>query len=303
MAQANIKIDTKTVLLSLLLASMITATKIKIPGRPTRFQTLKNCTIFDRVHFRKIDFWSDSFPATQMSMFDHGGVEVYFSFCNRFPENLIKKCGFKEKDMSSYFFVRIEDGICQPLTFSHVRWISYSTVDIPEIGAKCVKQIRVEFFVDGVEHSITFPDFSIKKIHYCKQNNLVEIKVPLGLNLPVEGKVDGPQVRDAFLWQFELYSREWWLLSLVRTVYTIWAFMAYKLGQKMSFFKFRPFDFVMNFQLFSVVFCSVVEILEDTDGLSNSIVVGFVPVLFAVLINWRTPSFSWRVSASKSNLI
>lgn len=270
--------------------------KIRI-AKKNQAATRINCTILDHIHFRKIEFWDDSYPATHYTNYTFNNQEVYLSFCQKIPDSIFKKCGISQKKKSNFFYISLKNQTCNTIKFSQIKYISYSKTEIGD--DKQIKQITIEFFVNEIEHSLTFPDFKIKKIQYFKEKNVVEIRMPLGLIPPKTGRIMGPEIRGLFLWNFEALSTSFYLFQGLIAIFTIWFFMGYKLGQKVNFFGIRPFDFVMNVELSYILFKSMVEISGETDSLWNSILVGVIPILFGILVNWKVPSFSWRVSSSK----
>lgn len=270
----------------------------KTPFKEIKNNSKINCSIFDHIHFRKIEFWDISYPAIHYTNYTFNGKEVYFSFCDQIPEEIFSKCGISKEKKAKYFYLSIENGDCQKVKFSQIKYIYYSKLNLGGAKEKELEQISIEFFVGNLEHSITYPDFNISTIQYKKEQNIVKIRMPLGLMPPTKMEFFGPKISEGFIWNYETFEVNWFILQGTVIIFTMWTFLGYKLGEKTKFKRIRPFDLMMNIELFSILFKLTVESFEDMDDITNSLLVGLVPVILGLLINWKIPSFSWRVSFS-----
>lgn len=138
-----------------------------------------NCTMYDHIHFRKIEFWSNSLIARELVQVQKLDLEVYMSFCLPLPLIAFQKCKITSQ-FDKYFYIQIQNGMCKSVLFKDIKNFVYEKVQKAGIS-KAQNQITVEFLLDTEEHSITFPDFQIKNVELLNgKAGSVMLRLPLG---------------------------------------------------------------------------------------------------------------------------
>lgn len=83
---------------------------------PNKEKIRTNCTLFDPIHYRKVEFWSNSLIAWELIEIKKPDIEVYLSFCLPLPDEAFFKCGIKKK-FKEYFYIQIDNGVCRSVRF------------------------------------------------------------------------------------------------------------------------------------------------------------------------------------------
>ena len=277
----------------------------------TNTASSESCTLLDRIHFRKIIFPQTSFPATQSISYEYNSTtKVFFSVCQPLPSQAFQMCknikNFKIRPESSperYIFLLIQNDVCWPIGFSGIRNIAYKLqTDWKSTSKEKFFQIVIELIAGGEEQSIIFPDLSIETVEVIEQVYGLSVRMPLTKrNYQVVNATSSlPVVQGGYFWTYELGGLPFIVYSVLRIIFYGVCFGGFKMGVKCcGRLRIRPFDLLMNFEVFSWITSLFVEWFGVYDmGWIIGLVLVF-PLLCSVLINWKSPSFSWRVTWGK----
>lgn len=65
----------------------------------------------------------------------------------------------------------------------------------------------------------------------------------------------------------------------------------------------RPFDLAINFQLFFMIVGIVIEYNLGFNQISNTLLIIWIPTLMSLVINFKYPSLTYRVTSCKDKII